>query len=316
MHATTRRQSVPTMARAAWPDRRVLRSSLISLLVAAAIGATSGGAATVAAPPTRVTVIGDSIASAIVLDEAPKRVLARGIDLDLQLAVCRRLVGESCPYRGARPLSLVDLLPTLRLGSTVVVATGYNDFESTFADVIEASLRALRQEGVENVLWLTLRAERQSYLGMNDDLREAADRHPELTVVDWNLYSRSHPDWFQDDGLHLNFDGALAMATLVHRSLDRLGLVTVPAARTPAITTKTLPPAGVGRPYLARLTASGGARPLTWRRTSGVLPAGVRLRRDGTLLGTPRAAGRLTPTLRATDALGRSASRQFVIVVR
>ena len=151
---------------------------------------------------------------------------------------------------------------------------------------------------------------------MNDVIREAADRHPELTVVDWNLYSRSHPDWFQDDGLHLNFDGALAMATLVHRSLDRLGLVTAPAARRPAITTRTLPPAGVGRPYLARLTASGGARPLTWRRTSGVLPAGVRLRRDGTLLGTPRAAGRLRPTLRATDALGRSASRQFVIVVR
>jgi hypothetical protein len=304
------------MARVAWPDRRVLRSSLISLLVAAAIGVAAGGAGTIAAPPTRVTVIGDSIAAAIALDAEPTRVLARGIDLDLQLAVCRRLVGESCPYRGSRPLSLVELLPTLRLGSTVVVATGYNDLESTFADAIETALLALRREGVERVLWLTLRAERQSYLRMNDALRQAADRHPELTVVDWNLYSRSHPEWFQDDGLHLSFDGAFALATLVHQSLESLGLVTAPVARRPTITTRALPPAGVGRPYLARLTASGGARPLTWRRAAGALPAGVRLRRDGTLVGTPRAAGRLTPTLRATDALGRFASRQFVIVVR
>ncbi len=304
------------MARAAWHDLRVLRSSLILLLVAAAVGATAGEAKEVAAPPTRVTVIGDSIASAIVLDAAPRRVLARGIDLDLQVAVCRRLVGESCPYRGVRPPSLVELLPTLRLGSTVVVATGYNDLESTFADAIETSLQALRQEGVEHVLWVTLRAERESYLRMNDDVREAADRHPEVTVVDWNLYSRSHPDWFQDDGLHLNSDGALALATLMHRSLDRLGLVTAPAASRPKITTKTLPRAGVGRPYRARLRASGGSRPLTWRRTAGVLPAGVRLRRDGTLVGTPRAAGRLTATLRATDVLGRSSSRRFVLLVR
>ncbi len=55
-------------------------------------------------------------------------------------------------------------------------------------------------------------------------------RHPTLTVVDWNLYSRSHPDWFQPDGLHLTDVGAIAMATLLHRSLDELGLVVAPAA--------------------------------------------------------------------------------------
>lgn len=304
------------MARAAWPDRHVARVLLISLLAAAALWAAPGHAGPVAVPPTRVTVIGDSIAFAIALDPASKRTLARGVDLDLQLAVCRRLVGESCPYQGSRPLNLVELLPTLRLGSTVVVATGYNDFESTFADSVETSLQALRREGVEHVLWLTLRTERQSYASMNDAIRAAAVRHPELTVVDWNRYSRSHPEWFQDDGLHLNSDGSLALATLVHRSLDGLGLVSAPAVRRPAIASRALPPALVGRPYLARLTASGGTRPLTWKRTAGVLPTGVLLRRDGTLSGTPRVAGRTAATLRATDAQGRSASRRFVVVVR
>ena len=112
----------------------------------------------------RVTFIGDSIASAITYDAPSKKVLANGIDLDLQLAVCRRLVGESCPYQGVRPLSLVDLLPTIQLGSTVVVEVGYNDFEDPFADSVEASLQALRKAGAERVLWLTLRADRTSYL--------------------------------------------------------------------------------------------------------------------------------------------------------
>jgi lysophospholipase L1-like esterase len=293
----------------------VHRSLLISLLAAAVLGTAAGRAGPVAAPPTRVTVIGDSIAYAIVLDPSSTRVLGRRVDLDLQLAVCRRLVDEGCPYQGSRPLSLVELLPTLRLGSTVVVAVGYNDHESTFATAVETSLQALRSEGVEHVLWLTLRAERQSYLAMNDVIRAAADRHPELTIVDWNLYSRSHPDWFQDDGLHLNSDGSLAMATLVHRSLDELGLVAAPVARRLTIATRTLAPARVGRPYLVRLTASGGTRPFTWSRTAGVLPAGVRLGRNGTLAGTPRAAGRTSATLRATDARGRSTSRRFVLVV-
>ena len=290
----------------------MLRFCLISLLAAAVLGATTGRAGHVSAPLTRVTVIGDSIAYAIVLDEDSKRALERGIDLDLQVAVCRRLVGESCPYQGVRPLNLVDLLPTLRLGSTVVVASGYNDYESTFADAVETSLQALRKQGVEHVLWLTLRAERQSYLSMNDVIRETAGRHPEMTVVDWNLYSRSHPDWFQDDGLHLNSRGSLAMAQLVHRALDELGLV---AASRLAIATTRLPPGRVGRPYVARVTTSGGTRPITWVLKTGRLPAGVRLLRDGQLRGTPTAAGRSPVTLRATDAKARSVSRRYVVLV-
>lgn len=292
------------------------RSFLISLLVVAVLGAAAGHAGSVASPPTRVTVIGDSIPTAIAYDTPSKRVLGRGIDLDLQLAVCRRLVGESCPYEGSRPLSLIDLLPTLRLGSTVVVAVGYNDYDSTFAEAVETSLQALRKEGVEHVLWLTLRAERQSYLDMNEVIRTAAGRHAELTVVDWNLYSRSHPDWFQDDGLHLNSDGAFAMATLVHRTLDELGLVAAPAASRLAITAKTLPAARVGRPYLAYLTASGGTRPITWTLKSGSLPVGVRLLRDGRVKGKPKVAGRSTATVLVTDAKGLAASRRLEIAVR
>jgi len=292
------------------------RATLVSLLVAAVLGTSAGQAGSGSGSRERVTFIGDSIASVISYDAPSKKVLANGIDLDLQLAVCRRLVGESCPYQGVRPLSLVDLLPTIKVGSTVVVEAGYNDFEDPFADSVEASLQALKKAGAVRVLWLTLRADRTSYLSMNDVIRAAATRHPEMTVVDWNLFSRSHPDWFQDDGLHLDNVGALMMATLIHRSLANLGLVAALAVPELAITTTALPPARVGRPYTTRLIASGGARPVVWTLKAGALPVGLRLTRDGWLRGTPKAVGRPAATLRVTDSARRTAARRFVLAVR
>ena len=262
-----------------------------------------------------MTVIGDSIATAIAQEPDARRVLDRGIDLDLQVTPCRRLVGDSCPYEGTRPPTLIELLPSLRLGATVVVATGYNDYESTFAASIETTLAALRNAGVENVLWLTLRAERQSYLRMNDVIREASTRDPKLTVVDWNLYSRSHPEWFQPDGLHLLRDGAIAMASLVHGKLDDLGLVATPTRRALAIATTRLPAGHIGDRYFVRLRTTGGTAPIRWVRAQGAIPAGLTLRRDGVLSGSPRVAGKRSLLLRATESGGRSVARRFTITV-
>jgi hypothetical protein len=285
------------------------------MLIVVVLGTSRSQAGLAAVPLERVTVIGDSIGSAIGYDSTARTVLAHGVDLDLELAICRRLVGESCPYQGLRPPSLVALLPSLQLGSTVVVIIGYNDYEDTFAASVETGLEALRAAGAKRVLWLTLRAERQSYLNMNDVIRAAVASHPELTVVDWNVYSRSHPDWFQSDGLHLTGAGANAMADLVHRSLDELGLVAHPVVPVLAIVTPTLPKARVGRAYIVHLTASGGARPIHWLRAVGTIPAGLRFGRGGLLTGTPRVAGRRLITLRATDAGGRSVMRRFLLTV-
>ncbi len=295
------------------------RALLLSLLVAVVLGTTAGQArqAGSGGPPLeRVTFIGDSIATAITYDAPSKKLLSSGIDIDLQLAVCRRLVGESCPYQGVRPLSLVDLLPTLQVAPTVVVEVGYNDFEGPFADSVETSFQALRKAGAQRILWLTLRADRTSYLSMNDVIRAAAARHPEMTVIDWNVFSRSHPDWFQDDGLHLDSVGALMMVTLIHRSLTDLGLVAAPTVAKLVITSKALPPARVGRAYNARLTAAGGTGAVVWSLKAGTLPAGLRLTRGGWLRGTPKAAGRPTATLRVTDSARRTAARRFVVAVR
>jgi hypothetical protein len=272
--------------------------------------------ATGAAPKQRVTFIGDSIASGIQYEPDALEVLSQGIDLDLELAVCRRLVQESCPYKGTRPLTLVDLLPTIRLAPTVVVSVGYNDPAATFADSVEQALTALEKAGAERVLWLTLTEERQSYKDMNDVLQAAVAKHPEVTIVDWQMYSRSHPDWFQDDGLHLGYGGAVGMATLIHKKLVDAGVVQAPVVARLAIATTKLPPARVGKPYAARLRATGGTKPVRWTRLTGSLPAGLRLLVDGRVTGTPRAAGTKTAIVRATDAAGRRVSRRFALIVR
>ena len=242
------------------------------------------------------------------------KILSQGIEVDPQFAVCRRLVQESCPYKGTRPLTLVDLLPTIHLAPTVVVSVGYNDPESTFADSVEQALTALEKAGAERVLWLTLTEERQSYMNMNDVLRTVVAKHPEATIVDWQMYSRSHPDWFQGDGLHLGYGGAVGMATLVHKKLVEAGVVQAPAARL-TIATKALPAGRVGRPYVARLRATGGTKPVRWARVTGSLPAGLRLLVDGRLTGTPKVAGTKTAVVRATDSAGRTVSRRIGVVV-
>jgi hypothetical protein len=310
--------------------RRVRRHPLLvpalaTVVVAAVAGvvhpARAGAARSSALPKPRVTLIGDSVASSISYDKDAQAILGQGIDLQLQLAPCRRVGQSSCPYGGVRPPTVVDLVPTLgqALGANVIVAVGYNDFESAYAGNIDDALSELRQAGVTRVLWATLREERDQYVSMNDDIRAAAARHPEMTVVDWNLYSRSHPDWFQADGLHLVAAGTEAMATLFHKALVDLGIpVTPPNAPFPVVTIPTvrLPVATAGKPYAVRLSASGGKRPLRWSRVGGTFPTGLNLRSDGRIRGVPRKVGTFRALIKVTDATGSWSTARYVLRVK
>lgn len=292
-------------------------------VMAAALGlaALVGGAlqTNAAEAPPRVTMIGDSVATSIAYTSDARAILAAGIDLKLEVAPCRRVGQESCSYDGVRPPTVIDLVLTLgdALGQTVIVAVGYNDFEPAYAGNLEDALAALRKAGVTRVLWLTLHESRPAYASMNDAIQAAAAHHPELTVVDWQVYSRSHPDWVQPDGIHLTGDGAVAMATLVHNTLVQLG---IPVATQPAdalsVRVSRLRDGVVGQPYSARLSARGGTQPFRWSRVRGTLPGGLRLRSDGRVSGVPRQTGTFTVAVRVTDAQKASATRTVILRVR
>jgi Putative Ig domain len=191
------------------------------------------------------------------------------------------------------------------------VSVGYNDFEDQYAGNIEDALRALKSAGVKHVWWLTLRAAHHPYVNMNADIEAAAARHPEVTVIDWNVYSRSHPTWFQDDGLHLLGPGAEAMAGLIHKTLLDDGI----AARPVRVRTTTLPVAHRGRLYRARLAAASGVAPYRWSLLERA-PKGIHLEANGVVTGKPLAKpGRYTFDVRVRDGAATTATRRLTLRV-
>jgi hypothetical protein len=277
-----------------------------SLAAIATLAALTG-----AGPPGRVSaasqvlLIGDSVATGMQWHPDAVTILQRGLAVEWQVAVCRRLTAPSCPFQGDTPPDLVDLVS--QLGSVppiVVVEMGYNDFENTFSASVEQSLETLLAHGAQHILWLTLREVRHPYVRMNRVLAAAATLQPALRLVDWNLYSRNHPEWFQDDGEHLLDGGGVAMATLIHLAVDEvvspLEIVAAPG------------PAHIGIPYSAQLVASGGAPPYRWQLL-GPPPRGLHLLAGGRLYGTPTRVRTTTVALRVTDTEGQVASSRLVL---
>ena len=283
-----------------------------ALTATVAVLCVAARAAAPAAPP-EVTLIGDSIATPILWYQRPREILGDGLDLRVEVAVCRALAGQSCPDNGVRPPTLVRLVPTLGpdLGPTVVLVLGENDPEATFPEDVEAAIQTLLGAGVKRILWSNLRAVRDQFGRMDSVLDAAAVRHPEVTILDWNTYSGNHPEWFQSDGIHLTGAGGERLAAFLHEGVIQALFAPAPIVVAPA----RLPIAYVGKPYTVKLTASGGEAPYHWRVTSGPLPAGIHLVAGGLLHGRPRRATRLRVALQVIDARGVTATRRLELAI-
>lgn len=280
----------------------------LSLTTVATIAAFAGTTAPAGVPGApHVLLIGDSVATGMQWHGDAISALQKNLNVVWQVAVCRRLTGPSCTFQGETPPNLVDLVTSLgTLPPIVVVEMGYNDFENTFAASVEQSVDALLQHGAQHILWLTIRETHHPYIHMNAILAAAAKTHPQLRLVDWNLYSRSHPDWFQDDGVHLVESGGVAMATLIHLAVDEVAM---------PLTITATPAAGrVGSPYTARFAATGGEPPYRWQLV-GSPPRGLHLLAGGGLYGTPTRVQRVRVTVRVADTEGQVASRRVVLSV-
>lgn len=182
-----------------------------------------------------VTVFGDSVAAALNWDATAKQVLQQDNRVTFDLAPCRRLWTSGC-LTPPPPSMLQDILQMRRrLGPTVIVLVGYNDDPSTFAEGLGRTLKALRQYGVQHVLWLTLRQVYPVYARTNAAIRAAAEKRPWMKVVDWNSYSRNHASWFASDGIHLSSEGAVQFAIYLHQTLKRYGLTGPPKVPPPGL---------------------------------------------------------------------------------
>ena len=99
-------------------------------------------------------------------------------------------------------------------GDALVVHLGNNGMLSPRD--LDAMLDAV---GGRRVVLVTVRVPRPWESAANDEIRAAAGRHANATLVDWHGSSAGHPEWFADDDIHLSPAGASAYADLVASAL-------------------------------------------------------------------------------------------------
>jgi formylglycine-generating enzyme required for sulfatase activity len=136
----------------------------------------------------------------------------------------------------------LEELPPGPLGSVAVVALGYNSlwqkdrqnfqfWSDRFDKNIEDMLAALKQRGVHKIVWVLLRevtpelipnngaatAQYQKYSWyfpyVNERLRAAKERHPDLALADWTTAARVSGITY--DAIHLNPRGGDLMVNVV-----------------------------------------------------------------------------------------------------
>ena len=126
-------------------------------------------------------------------------------------------MSPGCPaYDDPHPLSALDTIRALgdQIGSIVVIDVGYNDFSDSYANGLDAVMQALVNDHVTHVIWVTLEEMQSAWAAINDEIRGAQARWPQLTVADWAPVAAGQPAWFGDSP-HMNYDGAVASAAFL-----------------------------------------------------------------------------------------------------
>ncbi len=181
-----------------------------------AIALASAGAAQ--AQPPRVTLIADSVADILLYNPAPQQTLAQGLELQILAQPCRKLVDPGCPAPNSdHPPSALDTIEQVGagLGPEVVLEVGYNDFSDAYAAGVDRVMNALVADGVQHVVWVTLVETEGTWAVINQAIRAAPARWPQVTVADWAPVAAGKTSWFVDDA-HLSYDGAVAFAAFLH----------------------------------------------------------------------------------------------------
>src|SRR5947199_5962484 len=104
-----------------------------TLLALGLAGAWGTSAVAGSQPAGKVMILGDSVATGMSWHNDAIAVMQRNLDVDWQIAICRRLTGQSCWSDGVQPPTAVDLVSSLpSVPPYVVLVMGYNDDADTF----------------------------------------------------------------------------------------------------------------------------------------------------------------------------------------
>lgn len=152
---------------------------------------------------------------------------------------CRRTIEQSCFSReGYRAANVIAAMRSLEgeLGEVLVVMSGYNDPIFTIDEAIAGVVEEARRQGVDHVVWLSLRTspdvdyhdpQDQSSINTfreyNEQLVAAAEASDGfLQIADWATYSNGASAWFAYDGVHLTPRGVDAVTTFIAGTVERV----------------------------------------------------------------------------------------------
>lgn len=104
------------------------------------------------------------------------------------------------------------------IGPVAVIQQGNNylEAEGSFGAQIDEAMRVL--DGVDRVVWLTVAEKWPSRVEINQHIRAAAGRWPQIVVAEWAPLIAAHPE-YAEDMLHLSAAGRVAIAELIARSV-------------------------------------------------------------------------------------------------
>jgi peptidoglycan/LPS O-acetylase OafA/YrhL len=166
--------------------------------------ATATAAAVSGRPPAparsaeKVLAVGDSV-----MLGAARYLREPGVQVEVDAAVGRQVS------------TTVELLEQARrsrsLPGVVLIHIGNN---GTFRDhQFDRMMTALAD--VPTVVFVNTKVPRRWQDPNNLVLTEGVLRNPRVKLIDWLSYSKDHPEWFREDGYHLQPDGATAYAALL-----------------------------------------------------------------------------------------------------
>ena len=151
-----------------------------------------------------ITVVGDSVA------------------LGAAQALCETLPNCNVDAEESRQvISTVEILKKLddegSLGQIVVLSLGTNGYfyESTGQEIIDY----LGPE--RDIYWINVYGKYlQSHYTTNEVIANLASKNSNVTLIDWNTEGEKYPDWFYEDGIHLNETGQLGFAEFILKNLN------------------------------------------------------------------------------------------------
>ncbi len=176
---------------------------------------------TSAAPSESTTTTAPTTTAPLVPGQTATNAVAVGdsVMLGAKGAVLNAMPGIRVDAKVARQFSSVLSVATWYVQQgyvqgPLIVHVGTN---GTFTD---ADLDRLADVAGERRLILVNAKVNRSWQDLNNSrIEAAADRHPNITVVDWYSLASEHPEWFVGDGTHLRPAGAQAYADLIRQAL-------------------------------------------------------------------------------------------------